>query len=80
MSTYTATDLQHWFTSTLGEWLGMDPATVDVSETFTNYALDSAGAMRLLGLLEEMLQRPLEPTLFIDFPNIKLLSEHLAEG
>ena len=47
---------------------------------FFDYGLDSLHAVDLSGHLEELLGRPLSPSLAWEFPTISGLAAHLAAG
>ncbi|HET8842172.1 MAG TPA: beta-ketoacyl synthase N-terminal-like domain-containing protein, partial [Ktedonobacteraceae bacterium] len=71
--------LQSWLVSRLAERLSLEPAEIDIHESFSNYGLDSATAVELSGELEALLERELSPTLFFDYPNIGVLLRHLLQ-
>jgi acyl carrier protein len=75
--TVTRDAVQEWLVDRLAATLGVDAAKVDVHEPFASYALDSVAAVRLVGELEELLGRELEPTLLYDHRDIERLSEYL---
>jgi len=70
--------IQNMLVEKLAVAMKVDPSKVDVKEPFSEYALDSVAALRVVGQLEETLGRQLEPTLLYDYPDIESLSEHLA--
>lgn len=74
----TKETIQNMLVAKLALAMKVDPSTVDVKEPFTELALDSVAALRVVGQLEELLGRQLEPTLLYDHPDIESLSEHLA--
>ncbi len=71
--------IQVWLIAQLAERLGLEPDEIDLNEDFANYGLNSIEAVNLSGDLENILGRRLPPTLLWDYPNIKTLSEYLAE-
>jgi len=75
--TVTKDAIQSWLVNKIAATLGVDPARIDVREPFASYALDSVGALRIVGELEEFLGRQLEPTLLYDHRDIETLSTYL---
>ncbi len=71
--------LQSWLIIRLAEQLSIEPAEIDIHESFSNYGLGSAEAVELSGELETWLQRELSPTLLFDYPNIAVLVRHLMQ-
>ncbi len=69
------TRLQHLLVEGLAAILGVPGSEVDIDRPFAQYALDAAGKLRVVRLLESKLQRPLPATLLDDFKNIKELCE-----
>jgi len=76
--TKTAAEIQSWLVSQLSELLKVRTRDIDVREPFAHYGMDSAQAIGLSADLEDWLGRELPPTLVYDYPNIELLSRHLA--
>lgn len=74
-----ASTLQIWLVNQIAERLGFEPDEVDIHEDFADYGLNSIEAVNLSGDLENMLGRRLPPTILWDYPNIRTLSEYLAE-
>lgn len=72
--------IQDWLILQVSELLQIDPATIDIRESFTNYGLSSRDAVTLSGELEELLGRRLSPTLAYEYPSILALARHLAEN
>jgi acyl carrier protein len=77
-STMTSTQIEQWMTLRIGAALGVAPDEVDVDAAFVDHGLDSVSALRMLGQLEETLDRPIEPSLLFEHPTIALLSRFLA--
>ena len=61
--------LESRIVSALAETLGLDAAAIDAAERFSHYGLTSLTAAALVARLEEMLARPLAPTLVWDHPS-----------
>lgn len=74
----TAQSIQQWLVSHISESLELDPQTLDVDADFTDYGLNSAEMVNVSGELETFLNRTLDPTLVLEYPNISTLSEYLA--
>ena len=72
-------EIQDWLLTQIGELLQVDPETLDIRGTFTDYGLSSRDLVSLSGELEELLGRRLSPTLAYEYPSILTLSRYLAE-
>lgn len=62
----------------LGELLDVDAATVDIHTRFEDFGLASAEAVMLIGDLEDLLGRSLEPEVFYQHPSAAELARFLA--
>ncbi len=60
--------------------LGLSEAGIDPRRDFAHYNLTSIEAVSLISHLEELIGRPLSPTLAWEFPTIESLAHHLAGG
>lgn len=69
--------LQDWLIGQVAERLDMDKEDIDIDEPFDSYDLDSAQAMILIGRLEKLLDRKINPVLLFNYPNIAELSQRL---
>jgi acyl transferase domain-containing protein/acyl-CoA synthetase (AMP-forming)/AMP-acid ligase II/acyl carrier protein/GNAT superfamily N-acetyltransferase len=58
--------------------LGIEPAQVDVNQSFAFYGLVSLEAVNLISELQTWLNRPLSPTLTWEYPNIAALANFIA--
>ena len=76
---FTTTEIQTWLINYLSEFLEIDSSEMDISVTFDRYGLDSAAAVGMISDLETWMGYEIDPTLPFEYPNIKALSEHLAE-
>jgi acyl transferase domain-containing protein/acyl carrier protein len=74
------TDLRQWMVDRLAQLCSVPPGEVDVDRPLREYGLRSADVVSLSGELEELLDRPVEPTLLWEHPTIRRLAEHLATG
>lgn len=68
-----------WITRTMAVWLDTPPGEINPDHDFVDCALDSVSALRLLGMLEILLEQPMEPTLFTKYPSPTLLAGYLSE-
>lgn len=82
-SDYIKTASVDTLTSWLIDWMArefkMDPESIDPSQAFLSYGMDSVQAMTMVGDLESDLNQRLPPTLVWDYPIISELAGHLAE-
>lgn len=58
--------------------IGLQDIAIDVE--FSQLDFDSALALKMTADLEDLLGRPLSPTLAYNYPTIEKLAAHLAEG
>ena len=70
--------LRAWLIEHVATALKVQPNTISISTPFAYYGMDSAQAVSLSADLEDLLQRPLSPTLAYDYPNIDALARYLA--
>lgn len=75
----SAEEIQAWLVAHLAEALEIEAQQIKPDQDFTEYGLDSITMVNLSGELELFLNRRLDPTLVLNYPNIQVLSEHLAE-
>ena len=68
-----------WLMDWLSREIGIDRERIDPGESFLSYGLDSVQAMTMVGDIEAKLSCRLPPTLAWDYPNIDVLTEHLAD-
>lgn len=71
-------EIQDWLIAQIAELVNLEPETIDVNKTFTEYGLSSLDVVKLSGELEDLIDQRLSPTLAYEYPSIFLLSEHLA--
>jgi acyl carrier protein len=76
----TKTELTGWLKTWVSSEMKLDPATVDAGKTLVSYGMDSVHAMMLVGDLEELLDRPLQPTLAWDHPTIDRVAAFLGSA
>ncbi|MEH2181464.1 thioester reductase domain-containing protein [Nostoc sp.] len=76
---FTADDIEIFLVSNLAKLLEVATDEIDVKEHLENYGLDSAQAMILVSNLEKLLGFQPSPLLLWHYPNIKALSQRLAE-
>jgi acyl carrier protein len=70
--------LKSWLIDWMAHELRLDRSSIDTSEAFLSYGLDSVQAMSMVGDIEAMLGLRLPSTLAWDYPDIDALSNHLA--
>jgi acyl carrier protein len=76
---FSATEIQTWLINYLAELLDIEPEIVDTSTPFSNYGLDSAAAVVMVGDMKNWLQCKLPESLLFDYPTIEKLAFHLAK-
>ncbi len=75
----TCEAIQNWMVANLALYLNVPPETVDVSEPFSHYGLDSSVALSLTAELSDWISQKLEPTIFWEYPSIKALAHYLGD-
>lgn len=65
--------------SLIGRLLFVDEDDIDGNLSFDGYGIDSIAIQNAVRELEEFLGRPVEPSIFMDYPTINRMSEYLAE-
>ncbi|GCE27475.1 hypothetical protein KDA_29590 [Dictyobacter alpinus] len=75
---WNASMLRAWLVEHVAEALRVAPASIAINTPFAYYGMDSAQAVSLSADLEDILQRPLAPTLAYDYPTIDALARYLA--
>jgi acyl transferase domain-containing protein/NADPH:quinone reductase-like Zn-dependent oxidoreductase/acyl carrier protein len=78
MRTSTAAELRDWLVSYLAAAGGQERRTIDVEARFSQYGLDSLGAIRLTTELGGHLGRTLSPALIWEHPTVAALAAYLA--
>jgi len=72
--------IRKWLITNIASVVNMDPAHIDVQQTFDNYGLDSLQAVSLSGDLENWLNREVSPTVVWDYPTVEQLARHLSQN
>jgi acyl carrier protein len=67
-----------WLREKLARALKIREEAIDGNAPFSDYGLDSATEISLVGELNELLGADLDPELFWDYPTIEELSDHLS--
>ncbi|HEX7633965.1 MAG TPA: acyl carrier protein [Noviherbaspirillum sp.] len=67
-----------WIVRTMATWLESTPEEIDPDRNFADVALDSVAALRLLGMIEIMMDQPMDPSVFTKYPSPSALAEYLA--
>ena len=70
--------IRSWLIANIASVVNMDPASIDVQQTFDHYGLDSLQAVSLSGDLETWLSREISPTVVWDYPTVEQLAQHLS--
>jgi len=73
-------ELEKWIRERVASELGVAPDSIDVTQSFEQYGLDSASVVEISGELETILARRLEPTLLFEYPSISALVAGLSGG
>lgn len=76
--TLTAKNLTDWLVNRLAQMMQIKKESIDITEPFAIYGMDSLKAVQLSGDLEELLQKELPSTLVYDYPNIRSLAQYLS--
>ncbi|MBL8006959.1 MAG: SDR family NAD(P)-dependent oxidoreductase, partial [Ignavibacteria bacterium] len=71
-------NLKEWLTVRLSELMQIKKETIDTSEPFAVYGIDSLKAVQLSGDLETLLGKELPAAIVYDYPNINSLADYLA--
>ncbi len=77
-SIYTVESIQNWMINLLHKEWRIPMSSLDPSQSFADYGLDSVMAVNLAQEIEDWLQSPIEATIVWNFPTIKSLAQHLA--
>lgn len=78
--TEKALEIQNWMIAYLVKQSGIDYAEINLDKEFIDYGFDSAAALRMVGDLEDYLERKLSPSLPYEYPTVAQLSRALAVG
>lgn len=71
-------DIQDRILSQIAAELNISPHSIDVSEPFNRYGLDSQAAVHLMADLEDWLGIELSPTLPYEYPTVQELAQHIV--
>ncbi|AUB36054.1 Acyl-CoA synthetase [Nostoc flagelliforme CCNUN1] len=74
---FTEEAIATWVVSHLALYLKVSPDDIDIQEPFAAYGLDSSVAISMTGELAQWLGYELEPTIFWEYPNMKVLAQYL---
>lgn len=72
--------LADWLVAWIARKAGIDAATIDRDQLFTDYGLNSLLAVHLSTALEELLGRPLSPSIAWEYGSVSELAAYLAAG
>ncbi|WP_245950622.1 acyl carrier protein [Saccharothrix carnea] len=70
--------IEDWLIARIASLQGIDPAQVEVDESFIANGLSSTSSVALIGDLGKALGVPLPETLTWEYPTIAALAEHVA--
>lgn len=70
---------KQWIVRTMAVWLDSPPEDINPDHDFADCALDSVAALRLLGMMEIVMDQPMEPSIFTKYPSPTLLAGYLSE-
>ncbi|NJN39048.1 MAG: acyl carrier protein [Acaryochloridaceae cyanobacterium CSU_3_4] len=76
----TMEDIQAWLKNHLANSLEINPEEIDMDTDFIDLGMNSVAVVNISGELESFLGRRLDPTLVLDYSNIRALSEHLVNA
>ncbi|MEO5826653.1 MAG: SDR family NAD(P)-dependent oxidoreductase [Gemmatimonadales bacterium] len=74
----TVEEIRTWLIASVARAAHLDPAAIDLHESFDAYGMSSTDAVALSGDLEQLLGRELSPTLIYEYPSIEALSRFLG--
>ncbi|MBU2676430.1 MAG: acyl carrier protein [Woeseia sp.] len=77
--TRDASEIQSWILINIGKELGVPGESLDPTDSFTSYGLDSIAGFTLTLDLAEWLDRELPASLFWEYPTVAELAQHLAK-
>lgn len=79
-ASYTTEAIETWLATWIARELKVDLNAIDTRESFFSYGLDSVRTVSLAVDIEDWLGRQIPITLAWDYPSIKALAQHLAQG
>lgn len=71
-------EIEKWLQERIAAEIKVAPEAVSVNVPFANYGLESIVFVTLVSDLEDWLELSLDPTIFWEYPTIKLLSEWIV--
>ena len=71
--------IRAWMVDYLVGKLSVDPSTVDTSQSFEDYGLDSRAGIQMCGKLEKFVELRLSPALLYEHTSIDAVAAHLGE-
>jgi malonyl CoA-acyl carrier protein transacylase len=75
----TINNLRDWLVNNLADMMQIKKESIDVTESFAVYGMDSLKAVQLSGDLETLLDKELPTTLVYDYPNVNSLTNFLCK-
>lgn len=76
----TPKQLEEWLIEQIAAQLNVPKKEIDPVRRLEEYGLDSLEAVALTGELEELLGRPVDPTILWDYPSVRAVAAFLAEN
>ncbi|MBA2943881.1 hypothetical protein HZF08_37030 [Paenibacillus sp. CGMCC 1.16610] len=70
-------EVMHWLRNEIAKLVDRKLEEIDIHKPFSSYGLDSSKTMILSGELSAVLNIPVSPTIFWDFPSLYELSQYL---
>ena len=71
--------VQAWLIACLAELMSIDPATINIHDSFASYGLASIDAISFSGMLEDCFGLTLPDSILYDYPTINALSRFLCQ-
>jgi acyl-CoA synthetase (AMP-forming)/AMP-acid ligase II/acyl carrier protein len=75
----SAEAIEEWMLGWIGGKIGRQPATLDATQPFTSFGLDSLALVEMGSALDAWLGRSTRDVMVFDYPTIRLLAGHLAQ-
>lgn len=75
--TVAVENFNKWLINRVSDILDVENTSIDALTALNKYGLDSISATGLSGEISKFLNRPISPTIFYNYPNIKAISEFL---
>ncbi|MBC6445965.1 type I polyketide synthase [Actinokineospora xionganensis] len=73
------TDVRRWLLDRVAEICSLAPDEIDIDRPLREYGIRSVDAISMSGRLEELLDRPIDVTVFWEHPTIRALADELGQ-